>query len=157
MTRLVQMPEQVYRAYVEHSIAEYAQDHTRAGRWRPEEALQHATEEYQKLLPDGLHTKNQYLFLIEDEVIHQPVGVLWFGVEERRNKTRAFVYDIIIYEQFRRRGYGEQAFRLLEEKVQALGLTTIGLHVFGHNHAAQALYQKLGYAPTNIMMEKHLS
>lgn len=36
------------------------------------------------------------------------------------------------------------------------GLTGIALHVFGQNTGAQALYQKLGYLPTNINMFKQL-
>jgi hypothetical protein len=28
--------------------------------------------------------------------------------------------------------------------------------VFGHNHEARALYEKLGYVATNIMMSKSL-
>ncbi|MFO1298108.1 MAG: hypothetical protein U1F25_17690 [Rubrivivax sp.] len=34
------------------------------------------------------------------------------------------------------------------------GLSGIALHVFGHNHEAQALYRKLGYVATNIHMFK---
>jgi len=45
----------------------------------------------------------------------------------------------------------------LEERVRHLGLSTISLHVFGHNHAARALYEKLGYVTTNVMMSKTLT
>ena len=37
-----------------------------------------------------------------------------------------------------------------------MGLHKMGLHVFGHNLAARALYEKLGYVPVNINMEKQL-
>ncbi len=49
---------------------------------------------------------------------------------------------------------GEQAFQALEIKVRELGLHTIALHVFGHNHAARAMYEKLGYITTNVQMLK---
>ena len=83
--------------------------------------------------------------------------MLWVAAETRQGKTRAFVYDFAIDEAHRRQGYGEQAFRALEDKVRALGLDSIALHVFGHNHAARALYEKLGYVTTNINMEKKLT
>lgn len=42
----------------------------------------------------------------------------------------------------------------LEGEVRALGLSGVGLHVFGHNAGALALYRKLGYQPTSIQMFK---
>jgi ribosomal protein S18 acetylase RimI-like enzyme len=54
------------------------------------------------------------------------------------------------------KGYGKKAMLLLEEKVKALGLKNIGLHVFGHNHRAIGLYQSLNYQTTNLVMEKEL-
>ena len=44
----------------------------------------------------------------------------------------------------------------LELIVTALGLSTIGLHVFGHNRGARALYAKLGYGVTGINMMKNI-
>ncbi len=41
-------------------------------------------------------------------------------------------------------------------QAQKRGLSGIALHVFGQNTGAQALYQKLGYLPTNINMFKPL-
>jgi ribosomal protein S18 acetylase RimI-like enzyme len=44
----------------------------------------------------------------------------------------------------------------LEVKARELGLATLSLHVFVFNHEARALYEKLGYAITNINMSKAL-
>jgi ribosomal protein S18 acetylase RimI-like enzyme len=38
-----------------------------------------------------------------------------------------------------------------------MGLAGIALHVFGHNQSARALYEKLGYAPTNLNLYKPLA
>jgi RimJ/RimL family protein N-acetyltransferase len=35
-----------------------------------------------------------------------------------------------------------------------LGAGKVELHVFGHNHGARALYEKLGYTTTSIVMTK---
>jgi ribosomal protein S18 acetylase RimI-like enzyme len=37
-----------------------------------------------------------------------------------------------------------------------MGINSIRLHVFGYNHSAIAMYQKLGYETTNLQMEKKL-
>ncbi len=156
MIYLIPMDESEYRSYLAKAIADYAQDHVNAGNWLPEDALRESEQEFHTLLPDGPATKNQYLFSIRDEA-ETPVGMLWFAAQERHRMPCAFVYDFKIDERFRRRGYGEQAFQVLEDKVRALGLDTISLHVFGNNRPARALYEKLGYITTNVMMTKQLS
>lgn len=157
MIRLEPMNETEYQQYLSASVAEYAQEHVKAGRWNTEDALQKATQEYADILTDGLHTRSQYLFTIVDEQTGTNVGMLWFAVTERAGERVAFVYDVNIYEQFRRRGYGEQAFLAMETKARESGLKRIGLHVFGHNSAARAMYEKLGYVITNVNMSKSLS
>lgn len=157
MVRLEPMDEAEFQDYLKESIPEYAQEHVKAGRWSSEEALQRAREEYEQILPDGLQTKDQYVFSVVDEGTATNVGMLWFAVRIRGQKPSAYVFDVIIAENYRRRGYGEQAFRALEEKVHELGIETISLHVFGHNYAARAMYEKLGYIPTNITMSKTLA
>ena len=37
-----------------------------------------------------------------------------------------------------------------------MGIDTVGLHVFGYNHAARTLYEKMGYQVTGIGMTKTL-
>jgi RimJ/RimL family protein N-acetyltransferase len=152
MIQLKPMSEADFKAYLEILIPDYAQEHVKNGRWTAEEALTESRAEIEKLWHNGLATENQYIFNIVANEEPEPVGILWFAVD----KGKAFVYDIVIYDAFQRRGYATQAFLILEDKVRQLGLNTISLHVFGHNHAARALYQKLGYAETNVMMSKTL-
>lgn len=83
--------------------------------------------------------------------------MIWLAVRIEALRPLGFIYDFMIYQEFRRRGYGEQAFIQLEEKAKELGLDKIALHVFGHNKAAIALYQKVGYEITDLHMEKKLS
>jgi ribosomal protein S18 acetylase RimI-like enzyme len=156
MIRLVPMDEADFQTYLAAAIPSYAEEHIAAGRWSREEALRKAEAEYRELLPEGVATPDQYLYSIEDAAGAR-VGMLWFAVERRAAGPRAFVYDVEIFEPFRRRGYAEQAFKAMEARVRELGLNTISLHVFGHNHAARALYEKLGYIPTNLIMSKTLA
>jgi len=151
------MSQTEFEAYLASAVQEYAQEHVRAGNWSADQALQMAEESFHRLLPDGLATSDQYLFTIEDETLGQKVGVLWFAAEEGEGGPRAFVYDVQIDQAYRRRGYGTQAFEALEDEVRALGLTKIVLHVFGHNHAARAMYAKLGYEVVDLILSKTLS
>ena len=157
MVRLVPMNQTEFQTYLDSLLQDYAQDHVRAGNLSAENALELATLQVQQILPDGLDTQNHYFFNIEDETLANGVGVLWFAVQNRENGPIAFVYDVRVYEESQRRGYGTQAFQILEEKAREMGLTTISLHVFGHNHPARAMYKKLDYVETDVMMSKTIS
>ena len=82
--------------------------------------------------------------------------MLWFAIQAQGHKPEAFIYDIMIYEAYRRQGYATSALKVMEAKVRELGFYKISLHVFGHNSPAISLYEKIGYQPTNIMMTKEL-
>ncbi len=157
MIQLAAMSAQEYMAWLDGAIADYAQDKVAAGNWSPASARQRAEAEYAKLLPDGLLTPRHHLFTILAGLQPQPVGMIWFAEEDWGGRRVAFIYDFLIHEPFRRHGYGLEAILALEEKVKALSLDVIGLHVFGHNRAALALYQKAGYEITNINMAKRLT
>jgi ribosomal protein S18 acetylase RimI-like enzyme len=151
------MTKSEFDAFLEATIPDYAQEHVAAGNWSPEDALRLAREQFQQLLPEGLASPNQYLSMIEDEATGARVGILWFAVRGQAPRQSAFVYDVQVFPEHRRHGYASAAFRALEERVRELGLATISLHVFGGNDAARAMYRKLGYAETNVMMSKTLS
>jgi RimJ/RimL family protein N-acetyltransferase len=153
---LTPLGESDYQAYLTITVPAYAQEHIESGRWTPSEALQKAQEEYQELLPDGLATKDQYLFSIEDADTGKKVGILWFEAKMRGSIYEAFLYDFLIFEHFRRQGYGLQAMSAFEEELARLHIHQVRLHVFGHNYAARALYEKLGYRPASIIMLKQL-
>ncbi len=157
MVRLVPMNEIEYQAFLDISVREYADDKVKAGNWQPEEALEKSAQEFRRFLPDGVATKDNYLYRIEDETLATTVGTIWLARIMQGTHPIAFIYDFRIDEPFRRKGYGEQAMRAAEEQAKALGFDTIALHVFGHNHAARALYEKIGYEITNINMAKKLA
>ncbi len=153
MVHLTPMTEAEFQAFLKPAIEEYGQEHVKAGHWRAEEATEKSSEEFRQLLPDGLATPDQHLYAIKDDR-DTNVGMLWFAVTERGGKRGAFVYDVQIYEQFQRRGYATLAFQALEELARDMGLAAISLHVFGHNTAARALYEKLGFVTKNVFMAK---
>jgi RimJ/RimL family protein N-acetyltransferase len=151
MVQLLQMQHADYETFLERGIREYAEDHVRNGNWSAEEALERSKKEFEHLLPDGINSPYQYLYSIIDEDKNK-IGVLWVQVKDQK----AFIYDFIINEAFRGKGYGKQALAALDEKLISMNVDSVGLHVFGHNIIAQELYKKSGYEITNINMRKML-
>ena len=157
MTVLVPMSAAYYDPYVRGAVEDYAHDNIIAGRWPEAGALARSRAEFDALLPQGLATPDNHLFEIKGAEGEPSVGSIWFAVALHDGHRSAYVYDVHIEASCRRRGHAMRAFRALELLVRALGLTSIGLHVFGHNPGAQALYARLGYGVTGINMVKHLT
>jgi ribosomal protein S18 acetylase RimI-like enzyme len=153
MVQLTPMKPAEYDAYFEDLIQRYALENIRAGRWTEKDGAAEARKEVEKILPSGLQTANQFLFDITSGPADQRVGVVWLALEPRGG----FVYDLQVFEPFRRKGYAEAAMRLLESVAQEKGAKKISLHVFGQNHGARALYAKLGFTETNVAMSKALT
>lgn len=148
------MTDQEYAAFVERSVREYADGQIRSGAWDEESAARLSREKFESLVPDGILTDKHFFCTIRDAVTDARVGDLWFAVERRENRPIAYVYEISIDEAHRRRGYAKAAFRALEEKARLRGLVAIGLHVFGDNEGARALYRSLGFVETDVWMAK---
>jgi RimJ/RimL family protein N-acetyltransferase len=157
MVRLAPMTEAEYQTYLGISVREYAGEKVQAGNWQPEEALERSAQEFQRLLPEGVTTRDQYLYTIEDPMLEKKAGMIWLARIRQGTKPIMFIYDFRIDGPFRRKGYGEQALRAAEDQARALELDAIALHVFGFNHGARALYEKPGYEITNINMAKKLT
>jgi ribosomal protein S18 acetylase RimI-like enzyme len=153
MVRLVTMGPVEFDPFLEHLTRSYAEEHIRAGRWNPEEGLAESRKEIQKLLPGGLETTNHFFYSIVGGSPEEKVGAIWLAIEPRGG----FVYDLQLDDTFRRRGYAEEAMRLLEHVAEERGVRKISLHVFADNVGARKLYTKLGYVETNVVMSKTLA
>lgn len=154
MVKLVPMDSSVFDAYLERSTADYAEEHIRSGNWQREDALEKARAEFKHLLPDGLQTKDQYIYSIVESGTGQKLGVIWFKVAEDGTRRRAFFYEFYIDEGYRGKGFGKQALTALDETLASLDVDFIDLHVFASNTTAIELYKKMGYEVTNMYMRK---
>jgi ribosomal protein S18 acetylase RimI-like enzyme len=152
---LVEMDELSFRGFTDHLVHDYAADKGRAGTWSADEAEDRAAKEIEELLPAGTLTRDHYLYTVRDESVPAEVGKLWISL--RDSGRTLWIYDISVHEKFRRRGYASRILHLVEDKARELGAAKVELHVFGHNQGARALYEKLGYTPTSIVMAKPVS
>jgi ribosomal protein S18 acetylase RimI-like enzyme len=117
------------------------------------EAVANADASSQQLFPGGQPAEGQ---LVGQVIASEgPVGHLWVG-PAGTDPSRWWVWDVAIEEAFRGRGYGRAAMELAEQLARARGAATMGLNVFGHNHAARQLYTSLGYAEAAVVMRKDL-
>ena len=157
MITLIPIEQNDFDAFLEREIFDYAQDKIKSSNWLPEQAMDKSRAEFQSLLPDGLSTKDQYVFTIFDNETGNKLGVMWFQSNLDAPHRRAFINDFVIKEEFRGKGFGKKAMKALHEKLWKLGVESVGLHVFAHNTNAIALYEKMGYELTNLYMSKTIS
>lgn len=157
MVRLENMNDSDYDEYVKSGVKNYADENVKSGAWTPEEAMEKATEQFKGFLPKGKNTENNYFFNIVDEATSKKIGILWYAYFPRGNeRSGGFIFDIIVYDEFRGKGLGKETMLALEEKAREMGHEKIGLHVFAHNKVAVNLYEKVGYKVTDLMMYKDL-
>lgn len=156
MVSLNLMDPKVFDVFMNQAIDVYAQDNIKSGNWQPDAAREKSREEFQRLLPDGIQTKDQFLFTILDENSNNKIGVLWVQIKMDSPHRKAFICDFIIDPQYRGQGYGKLTLQALDEKLAHMNVESVSLHVFAHNTNAVGLYEKMGYLPTNIYMKKTL-
>jgi ribosomal protein S18 acetylase RimI-like enzyme len=140
---------------VDAAVAAYAYENVTAGRWAAADAQALARAETDRLLAQRLATPDNHLFEVQADD-GTPVGFIWFAVMPRGSRRMAFIYQVYVEPGHRRRGHARAAFLALEPIVAALGVSGLGLHVFAHNTAAQALYRSLGYDVSSLNMFKPL-
>jgi ribosomal protein S18 acetylase RimI-like enzyme len=152
MIKLEPLQQEDYERFLEREIRGYAEDHVRNGNWSPEGALERSRKEFEHYLPDGIHSKDQYLYSIVDDNATK-IGVLWVQVKDRK----AFIFDFVIDEELRGKGYGKQALAAMDEQLKSMEVESVELHVFGDNIPAQELYKKAGFQISGIHMNKNLT
>jgi ribosomal protein S18 acetylase RimI-like enzyme len=152
MVKLEPIQQEDFDVFLERGIREYAEDHVRIGNWEVDGALERSRKEFEKYLPNGIHSPNQHVWSIVDKS-NNKIGVLWVQVKE----GKAFIFDFIIDEDHRGKGYGKQSLAAMDEKLKPLGAKSVALHVFGDNVSAQGLYKKMGFEITGMNMMKRYS
>ena len=154
MSKLIPMTQPEFDVYFEHLIQGYAADNVRAGHWAEDEALEKSRKQTVSLLPQGVQTRDHYLYTLFDGDI--AVGMIWFHAELDRPIKSGFILDVEIKQEFRGKGYGKQMMALIEEKACEMEIKKMGLHVFAYNNVAKNLYESIGYEVFSFNMNKNL-
>jgi RimJ/RimL family protein N-acetyltransferase len=156
MIRVEPMTAERFTAFFEESVVRYAEEHVRTGQWTAADGVEQSRAEHTQLLPQGLATPHEYLRSIFAGDPGERVGDLWYSHRSQSGPKQVWIFWIGIDPAHRRRGYAAEALRFVEVEARKLGSTRVGLHVFAFNTGARALYEQLGYAPTNVVMWKEL-
>ena len=98
-----------------------------------------------KQAADSVGISSDYAGVYADSNAGITVGYLWFFIIEKERKDIAFLMDIFIFPEYRRKGIARKALRLAEKLLAERGYGTIRLHVEDSNTAAKNLYAGLGY------------
>ncbi|MDP9468503.1 MAG: GNAT family N-acetyltransferase [Chloroflexota bacterium] len=152
--RLRPMRPDEYPAFIAASEAGYTLDMVVHGGMLQTAAEQKSREDHLALLPDGLATAGQWIFVAE--VDGASVGHLWVAERGTPERRTLFIYGVEIDEAQRGRGFGRQTMLLAEGEARARGIGRVELNVFGGNDRARGLYRSLGYAETSVQMGKDL-
>lgn len=123
-----------------------------------EEAWKRSRQGTAHFLPDGPDTAGHHLVVAENES-GEVVGNAWIGPDPQDTTgtaDSAWLYDINVFERYRRRGYGSAILAAAEELSAAGHRTRLGLNVVGDNEAAIALYRRNGYRVTSMQLDKQL-
>jgi ribosomal protein S18 acetylase RimI-like enzyme len=155
MIQLKPMTPEAYEHFTGLSMVDFAEAKSRAERLSLDEGHRIARDAWSSLLPQGQHTPLHHFYTAWNE--DQDIGMVWFKEERNWETPYGYLYQVWVWEQFQRQGYGKALMIALEEKLKLLGLPRLRLHVFAFNERAIGLYEKLGFETTNIVMVKELS
>lgn len=148
------MTEEQYGRYRDGAEAEYARSIAASGAMPLAEAEAKARADYQRLLPAGLRTPGHRLWTVYDGDVE--VGMLWLHTEQKSDGRHAFIYNVEVREELRRRGYGRGIMQAVDRWCREEGVVAVGLNVFGQNTGARALYEETGYEVVSVQMRKFL-
>jgi ribosomal protein S18 acetylase RimI-like enzyme len=148
MPRLLNMNPEEAKTFLASQAQRYAQDISESQDITIEKARKIVASERESL---SVNDDNEHFFYVADGAAN--VGQIWLTV---RNKEALFISYIEIFQEFRGKGYGTQAMKLIEQQAKTLGCNQIWLHVFASNTVARALYSKAGFRESGVRMFKKL-
>lgn len=151
---LIPMTSAQFDTWRDEAVRAYALDFVDAGILSAPAAAQRAEADFDRMLGGGVDTAGEHLLVAYDG--DDEVGMLWLHLDERDPEQPAaldaFVYDVSVLPDKRRRGYGRAIMELGVELARAGGAHALGLNVFGHNPGAKALYEQLGFVEMSSSM-----
>lgn len=145
-----------FAAFMKRAVANYAREIARARDLSRADALVRSRRDFKQLLPKGLATPENFLWVLVPHDLSRPVGSLWVACSGHGAKRKAFIYDIRIEPRFRDCGYGRLTLRALERWAKGHKVKSLGLNVFTHNPRAYHLYRSFGFKERSVQMSKSI-
>ena len=152
--RLEPMTQAQYSDFMEAIVPPYVAERATADHVSAEVAERYARHQHARLLPEGHRTTGHRFLRIVSTDGDESVGGVWFWIDVENKQ--AFLYNITVFTQYRRRGFASDALGLVEEMVREAGCVTLGLNAFSSNDAAIALYLKVGFSAVSSYLNKVL-
>ncbi len=100
----------------------------------------HLTPDYLKKMIDNPLT---VIFVALDD--NRIIGMATMITYHKLSKHKAFVEDVVVHEEYRRKGIGKSLMNAVIDKAKELRIDTIHLTSNSKRVAANMLYQKLGF------------
>jgi ribosomal protein S18 acetylase RimI-like enzyme len=100
-----------------------------------------------------MSTTGHQFSLIEYPSTGTVIGSIWFQLIKARS-PQVQLWDILIEEEYRRKGYGVSAMMMLESESRRLGAVKISLGVFALNEAVVKLYERIGFTAGAMLIDR---
>ncbi len=144
ITSIRTLSEEELCTYRKNVVEKYAEDLNKLSSMDLNEARQMAQAEVDRLMPKDTSTKDHSMEIMIND-LSEEVGFLWYGRRNISSMDVSFIYDLIVYDNHRRAGYGKKIIARLEEITKQQALDKIILNVFADNVPAVKLYEKMGF------------
>ena len=152
--KLVEMTTEEFVRRRGPMIQGYAEDLAESRSVSLPEALAQAEQVTMKSLPEGPQTPGQLLRTAWAD--GEEVGFIWTSMPGLAVPGMAWVSEIMVDEQHRRRGHGQAILEAMESELAGLEVSRLGLNVFGPNDVARRLYERLGFEVTQQQRSRSL-
>lgn len=137
------MTEAEYSSFFRTSLEHHADELMREENMSKKAAETEARKELAEMLPQGYATADNYLLNIKAQ--GHVAGYLWFLTEINESVPQAFICDILVFDEYRRKGCGRSALSEMEKLAKNMHCKQCVLFVEAMNTAAMSLYTKCGY------------
>jgi ribosomal protein S18 acetylase RimI-like enzyme len=151
-----------FDAWSPRSRRGFAAQQVAAGLAAEPQASALAEKVFAGLLPEGLATPGHLLWSLQrpqgptTATTATTVGHLWLLLRPLGDGTEAYVMDLEVLPEARRRGLARAAMLAAEQAARDLGATEMRLNVFAHNVPAVRLYDGLGYRASLLTLTARL-
>jgi ribosomal protein S18 acetylase RimI-like enzyme len=152
--RLESMTAPQFADYLTDIVPPYSVERVAADHISQDAAEHFVRDQHARLLPAGQTTPGHHFQSLVTADIAEPVGGVWFFLDAV--KGEAFLYNITVFPQWRRRGYATAALALVEAAARSAGCAVLGLNVFATNTGAAEMYRRAGYKTVSSHMNRRL-